>query len=324
MFEGFDSFSIAVSPDVTIRGRKCHPPSGSSAPLPPLLLLHGFPQTHHIWHRIAPKLTSRYTVIAPDLRGYGASSKPDFSLSAFSSPAEPAASGSYDVRAFAKSNLARDCLAVVDGLGFAGQPFFVCAHDRGARVAHKLAVDHPERVRAAILLDICPTLAMFEGTGRAFATAYWHWFFLSQPAPLPETMILGSGRRVAELMMGGGPLGGGQEIFDKECFEVYVRALEDPATVHAMCQDYRASATVDLDEAREDLRQGRKVKCPLLVLWGRHGVIEKLFDALKEWRAVTEEGVEGVAVTGHAVEAGHYIPEEVPDDVVAAILDFLV
>ncbi|KAK2603344.1 hypothetical protein N8I77_009808 [Diaporthe amygdali] len=299
MFEGFKPFRIKTStePEVTISGIR----SPAKSNLPALLLLHGFPQTHHIWHRLAPQLTDTYNVVLLDLRGYGSSSKP-----------------AGDVSAYAKSAMARDCAAVMTELGF--PTFFVCAHDRGARVAHKLCVDHAERVTRAIFLDICPTLAMYEGTNLEFAKAYFHWFFLIQKSPLPETLILAEPRRLAEMFMGGRQRDG-TAIFAVECFEEYVRGLGDPDTVHGMCQDYRASATLDMEEQRRDLAEGRHIKCPLRVLWGNAGVIEKAFDALAEWRKVTDKGV---SVDGHAVDSGHYIPEQAPDVVVAEIREFLV
>ncbi|KAF6811143.1 alpha beta hydrolase fold protein [Colletotrichum musicola] len=302
MFGGFLPFTVTTqtSPAITIHGIK----SGDSAsPLPPLLLLHGFPQSHHIWHRVAEKVIDRYTVVAIDIRGYGASSKPE------------------DVASYAKSAMARDCVAVMDALGYgADRPFFVCAHDRGARVAHKLAVDWPERVSRVILLDICPTLVMYRTTGFDFARAYFHWFFLIQPAPLPEELVTAAPRRFAELFMGGRQPQA-LDIFDPANFEYYASMMADRDAVHAMCNDYRASATLDLEEAEADLEAGRLVRSPLMVLWGKRGVIEKSFDALKEWRAVTAEGV---PVEGHSVESGHYIPEEAPDEVVKAITEFLV
>lgn len=301
MFDGFEPFSVKTSnePEVTISGIR----SPGSKDLPPLLLLHGFPQTHHIWHRVAPQLTGSYNVVLMDLRGYGASSKP-----------------AGDTSSYAKSAMARDCVAVMDALLGQGAAFFVCAHDRGARVAHKLCVDHPARVLKAIFLDICPTLAMYEATNLELARSYFHWFFLIQRSPLPETLILGSPRQLAEMFMGGRQRDG-TAIFAAACFEVYVAGLSDPDTVHAMCQDYRASATLDMDEQRRDLAEGRHIKSPLRVLWGNVGIIEKAFDALAEWRKVTDEGV---SVDGHAVDSGHYIPEQAPDVVVAEIRDFLV
>ncbi|POR33802.1 Fluoroacetate dehalogenase [Tolypocladium paradoxum] len=301
MFSGFESFTVTTQHDpvVSIYGLKSG--GAASSPRPPLLLLHGFPQTHRIWHRVAPQLTDNYTVVMLDLRGYGASSKPG------------------DVAAYAKSAMARDCVAVMDFLGFSSS-FFVCAHDRGARVAHKLCVDYPERVQRAMFLDICPTLAMYTKTDLAFAEAYFHWFFLIQKPPLPETLISASPRRFAEMFMGGRQHQG-LGIFDKDCFESYVKVLEDPAAVRAMCHDYRASASLDLDEARLDLSSRRKIRCPLLVLWGKHGVLERCFDTVGEWQAVTEDAVR---VRGQSVDSGHYIPEQAPHNVISNVLEFFV
>ncbi|WYZ43454.1 hypothetical protein EsH8_VI_001153 [Colletotrichum jinshuiense] len=301
MFEGFEPFTVTTqtSPEVTIYGIKS---GDSTSELPPLLLLHGFPQSHHIWHRVAERVVDRYTVIAIDIRGYGESSKPE------------------DEASYAKSAMARDCVSVMDHLGYTKKSFFVCAHDRGARVAHKLCVDFPDRVRKAIFLDICPTLVMYKTTDFDFAKAYFHWFLLIQPAPLPENSISATPRQFAELFMGGRQPKG-LDIFDKDNFEYYASVLENPAAVHAMCNDYRASATLDLEEAEADLKAGRLIQSPLLVLWGKHGVIEKCFDAVKTWQDVTSKDV---SVEGHSVESGHYIPEQVPDDVVQAITEFFV
>jgi pimeloyl-ACP methyl ester carboxylesterase len=293
MFDGFENFSVQTqsSPAVTIDGIKYGDPSSG---LPPLLLLHGFPQTRHIWHRVAPKLIGKYAIIIPDLRGYGKSSKPS------------------KVADYAKSVMAQDFVTLMSELGF--DSFFVCAHDRGARVAHKLCIDHPDRVRKTILLDICPTLDMYKSTNFDFAKAYYHWYFFIQDEPLPETLISAAPRHFIKMFMGG------LDIFDLACFAEYAKNFDDPECVRAMCHDYRAGATIDLDEAREDLKNGRLITCPLLVIWGKSGVIEKCFDGLKEWRAVTQEDV---PVKGYSVDAGHYIPEQAPDEVVSAILDFL-
>lgn len=298
MFPNFEPFSITTqnSPEVTIRGLRS---SNSSSQLPALLLIHGFPQTLHIWHRVAPKLTDTFSVVLLDLRGYGSSSKP-----------------ANDITQYAKSTMARDCAVVMEQLGH--KSFYLCGHDRGARVGHKLCVDYPDRVKKAIFLDICPTLAMYEATDFEFASAYFHWFFLIQKSPLPESMILGNSRGVAEMFMGGRQ-GDGLKIFEKECFEEYVKALSDPDTVHSMCQDYRAAATLDMEEQRKDITDGKQIACPLRVLWGKHGVVEKCFDALAEWRKVTDEKV---SVDGHAVESGHYIPEQAPEDVISSIREF--
>lgn len=298
MFPNFEPFSITTqtSPEVTIRGLRS---SNTSSQLPTLLLLHGFPQTLHIWHRVAPKLTDTFSVVLLDMRGYGSSSKPG-----------------NDITQYAKSVMARDCAVVMEQLGH--KSFYLCGHDRGARVGHKLCVDYPDRVKKAIFLDICPTLAMYEATNFEFASAYFHWFFLIQKSPLPESMILGNSRGVAEMFMGGRQ-GDGLKIFEKECFEEYVKALSDPDTVHSMCQDYRAAATLDMEEQRKDITDGKQIKCPLKVLWGKHGVVEKCFDAVAEWRKVTDESV---SVDGYAVESGHYIPEQAPEEVIDSITEF--
>ncbi|KAL4731435.1 hypothetical protein ACLX1H_000401 [Fusarium chlamydosporum] len=300
MFDNLQPFAIKTKSDqnITINGLK----SGDASPSKPaLLLIHGFPQTLHIWHRVVPQIVDRYNVVLIDIRGYGGSSKP------------------ADVASYAKSAMARDCIDVMDALGHTGS-FFVCAHDRGARVAHKLAVDYPDRISKLILLDICPTLAMYTKTDFDFAKSYFHWFFLIQPEPLPETLITAKPRELAEMFMGGRQ-SKGVAIFEPECFDIYAKGMEDYDTVRAMCNDYRASATLDLDEAREDLKNGRKIKSPLRVIWGKHGVIEKGYDAVKEWKEVTDDGV---LVEGHSVDSGHYIPEQAPDDVVASIKEFLV
>jgi pimeloyl-ACP methyl ester carboxylesterase len=300
MFDNFETFTVVTqqNPEVTIYGLKSN--STATSPLPPLLLLHGFPQSRHIWHSVAPQLTDNYTVIIPDLRGYGESSKPE------------------DVADYAKSAMARDFVAVMDHFNF--KSFFICTHDRGARVAHKLCVDFPDRVRKTILLDICPTLAMYTTTNFDFAKAYYHWFFLIQEEPLPETLISASPRKFIELAMGGKG-GEGLKIFHPDALDYYGQVMENPKAVHSMCNDYRASATLDLDEQRDDLDKGRLIRCPLLVLWGKYGVIEKSFDAIKEWQAVTSRDV---VVKGHSVESGHYIPEQRPEDVVSSILEFCV
>jgi haloacetate dehalogenase len=213
--------------------------------------------------------------------------------------------------------MARDVALVMSSLGH--ETFYVCSHDRGARVAHKLCVDYPERVKKAIFLDICPTLAMYTKTNFEFAKCYFHWFFLIQKEPLPETLISANPRKFAELFMGNRP-NKGLEMWDKDAWEEYVKVLEDPEAVHAMCEDYRASASLDLEEAREDLKEGRLVRCELRVLWGKGGVIEKCFDAVEEWKAVAE----GVKVSGESVECGHYVPEDKPDVVVGHIREFFV
>lgn len=298
MFEKFTTFDIPVEPDVTIHG--VHGGSG-----PALLLLHGFPQTHHIWHRVADELAKSYYVVAMDLRGYGRSSKPD--------------GGEGHVR-YGKKAMAKDVVVVMKELlsrrGDEDESFYVCGHDRGARVTHRLCVDYPHLVKKAILLDICPTLAMYTQTTREFAQSYFHWFFLIQQSPLPEISISTNAQVWVETFMGGRYAG--LAPFAKECLAEYKANLADYDTVHAMCEDYRAAALIDLKEAEEDIAEGKKVQCPLRVLWGKNGVVGKLFDVLSEWRSVSSQSVDGLAV-----DSGHYIPEERPEDVIANVLEFL-
>ncbi|OKL55627.1 hypothetical protein UA08_09084 [Talaromyces atroroseus] len=296
MFNQFTPFDIPVEQDVTIHG--IHGGSG-----PPLLLLHGFPQTHHIWHRVADELAKNYYIVAIDLRGYGHSSKPD--------------GGEGHVR-YGKKAMARDAVQVMDALlanRSEGNQFYICAHDRGARVAHRLCVDYPSRVKRCILLDICPTLAMYSQTTEAFARGYFHWFFLIQAAPLPECSIATNHRAWVDMFMGGRHAG--LKAFAPECLAAYEANLADERTVHAMCEDYRAAATLDMREAEADVVEGRKVQCPLRVLWGAHSTVAKCFDVLAEWRKVSSASVDG-----RAVDSGHYIPEEAPGEVIANVLEF--
>lgn len=264
---------------------------------PPLLLLHGFPQSHHIWHKAAPELTSEFTVIAIDLRGYGASSNP---------------AGDEQHKLYAKSAMAKDCIDVIKELGF--QSFYVCAHDRGARVAHELCIDYPAAVLKVMLLDICLTLIMYTKTNQAFATAYFHWFLLIQAAPFPETIISHNPGAFAGRCFGRV----GMDVFDRECMPYCVSMLSSPDAVHAMCEDYRAGASIDLEEARRDIDAKRHIKCPLRVLWGEKGIIEKTYDAISEWKEVHASG----EVDGEGVQSGHYIPEEAPDVVLYNIREF--
>ncbi|MFM0039369.1 alpha/beta fold hydrolase [Paraburkholderia strydomiana] len=288
-FENFTPFRVAVG-DVDIFGVK-----GGAGP--PLLLLHGHPQSHLIWARCAAQLAEHFTVIATDLRGYGASGKP---------PSD-AAHLPYSKRA-----MAADQVAVMRHFGF--QKFLVCAHDRGARVAHRMALDHAEAVERLMLLDIAPTLAMYEATDRTFATLYFHWFFLIQPEPLPETLIGANPAAYVDAVMGSRHAG--LAPFEPAALDAYRAALSQPGAVHAMCEDYRASASIDLEHDRADIERGNKIGCPLRVLWGDKGVIEKCFDALAEWRHVARD------VSGRALSCGHYIPEEAPDELVAEMLSF--
>jgi haloacetate dehalogenase len=254
---------------------------------PPLLLLHGFPQTHAIWHAIAPRLRAKYTLVMPDLRGYGDSSKPE-------SPPDHAA--------YSKRAMARDVLELMRGLGH--ERFFVCGHDRGGRVAHRLALDAPEAVRALMLLDISPTLTMYERTTMEFARLYYHWFFLIQPAPLPETLIGADPLFYLRTKVGGWG-SGGTAFFDARAIAEYERCFT-PAAIHAMCEDYRAAASIDLDHDRADADE--RIGCPVRMLWGERGVVHKLFTPIADWQAKSSS-----VVTGRPTPTGHYIPEEAPE-----------
>lgn len=293
MFSDFSEFNIEVSPSLTIHGVKS---GDGSAGKPGLLLLHGFPQTHHMWHNTAPQLTSDFVVVALDLRGYGKSSK-------------PASNPKDNHKAYAKSAMAQDCVAAMASLGF--EEFYLVGHDRGGRVAHKLCVDYPQKVRKVIVLDICPTLAMYEQTSQDFAIAYWHWFYLVQPEPLPENTLTQNRELLLGRMLG--------KFHDEEAVKIYSAQFQDEETVHSMCEDYRAAATIDLEEARGDIKNGKKIQCPLRVLWGKRGVIEKFFDPLSEWGKVSSNSVDG-----ESVDSGHFIPEEAPTAVVRHIKEFLV
>jgi haloacetate dehalogenase len=272
---------------VTLFARQGGP---SDSGRPPLLLLHGHPQTMAMWHRVAPTMALARRVVLMDLRGYGDSGR----------PVAGEASAAY-----AKREMALDAVALMRSLGH--ERFAVLAHDRGARVAHRLALDHPQAVDRLMLLDIAPTLAMYEGTTEAFARAYWHWFFLIQPAPLPERLI--EADPIAYLRDGMGRRGGG--FFAPEAWAEYERCIAKPATAAAICADYRASAGIDLVHDRADRDAGRRISQPLRVLWGANGVVGRCFEPLELWRAAADD------VSGRAVDSGHYIAEEAPDVVLA-------
>jgi len=295
MFKSFTPFNVDVN-GVRIFGVHSRRPD---ARLPPLLLLHGYPQSHLIWHKVAPTLAERYTVVAPDLRGYGDSSKP---------------AGLTDHSNYSKREMALDQVELMRSLGF--ESFFVCGHDRGGRVAHRMAIDHPAAVRKLMVLDISPTLAMYEQTSMEFAIGYWWWFFLVQPAPFPENMITASPCTYLERKIAYGRAG--RTPFTDETYAAYLRYISDPATVHGMCEDYRAAATIDLQQDREDRASGRKVTSPVRVLWGQHGVVNQCFQPLDDWAAVA------TTVSGAAIAAGHYIPEEVPEVLFAELVAFFI
>jgi haloacetate dehalogenase len=294
LFPGFRAF------DIDVNGVRIHGVAGPQRDAPALLLLHGYPQTHAMWHKAAPRLSERFNVVATDLRGYGDSAKPPTAL---------------DHAPYSKRAMALDQVEMMKALGH--PRFFLAGHDRGGRVAHRLAVDHPEAVRAIAVLDIAPTLAMYEQTSEAFARAYWHWFFLILPAPVPEKMIGADPPFLLRAKMSAGSSGGGPQLvgassnlspFAPEAWSEYERCFT-PEMIHASCEDYRAAAAIDLEHDRADRDAGRRVRAPLLALWGTRGVIERCFRPMDEWRRVADH------VRGSALPAGHYLAEEVPGNV---------
>jgi len=285
MFEQFETRSLAVN-GVTINVVM----KGSG---PPLLLLHGYPQTHVMWHKIAPALAEHYTVVASDLRGYGDSSKPE----------------SDDLHlTYSKRAMAADQVAVMSGLGF--ERFRIAGHDRGGRVTHRLCLDHPDRVIRAAVLDIIPTPEVFKRLNKLVATAYYHWFFLIQPRGLPETLIGGN----PEYYLRNIGAWGRADAFTTEAFAEYLRCFSNPACIHATCEDYRAAASIDLEHHTADA--DRKINCPLLVLWGQKGLIGRIYDPIAVWRDYA------VTVSGRGVASGHFLPEEAPEETLVALLEF--
>ena len=258
---------------------------------PALLLLHGFPQTKAIWHQVAPELAKNFTVVASDLRGYGASSKPH---------------GKPDHSSYSKRSMAKDQHALMNALGH--KQFFVLGHDRGGRVSHRLAMDFPQSVLKLMVLDISPTLAMYDRTSMAFAKGYWHWFFLIQPEPVPETLIGANPEYWLKNHMG---RHAGTGIFSPERWAEYLSGVSNPQGMHAMCEDYRAAATIDLEHDRADRNDGKRLQMPLRVLWGEHGLVNQCFTPIADWQEVSDG-----KVTGRAVACGHYIPEELPELVI--------
>jgi len=265
----------------------------------PVLLLHGYPQTHLIWHHVAPKLAERHTVVLTDLRGYGDSGKP---------------AGGARHEGYAKRAMAWDQVLVMRGLGF--PEFAVAGHDRGGRVGHRMALDYPESVTKLAVLDIVPTRHALRNADMDFGLGYWHWFFLAQPEPLPEHLIGADPDswvrgRISALRRGGAP-------FDPGAVEEYVRCFRDPAAIHASCEDYRAAATLDLQDDDAAAARGQKVTAPLLALWGEHGFVGRHYaDVLGIWREYADK------VEGGPLPSGHYVPEEAPEETTAALLDFL-
>jgi len=283
----FESFQLSRidTGEATLRVR--HGGSG-----PPLLLLHGYPETHMMWGKIADDLACDFTVVAPDLRGYGESSKP---------------ATTEDHEPYSKRAMARDVVALMAGLGF--DSFNVAGHDRGGRVAYRLALDRPEVVRKVSVLDIIPTADVWRLADRRFALGYWHWSFLAQAHPFPEHFI------AADPVHFAFRIAAGASIFEAHAYADYVKALGDPAVIHAMCEDYRAGARYDVAADEAD-RGARKITAPLQVLWGSKGAVGAWYDPLAIWRDWADD------VTGQAIDAGHFIPEERPAETLAALRAF--
>jgi haloacetate dehalogenase len=282
--------------DVTVDAVRVHAAIGGSGP--PVLLLHGYPQCHLMWHRVAPELARGHTVVAADLRGYGDSDKP---------PAGDAHAG------YGKRAMAADQVGLMRALGF--DRFAVVGHDRGARVAHRMCLDHPDAVTSVAVLDIVPTRHMFNTVDLSFGRTYYHWFFLAQPPELPERLIGSDPEFFLRSSMG--RWSADPAAFDPAAMAEYVRHFADPGTIRASCEDYRAAASIDLEHDEEDFTAGRRVGCPLLALWGGRGFVNRQYDVLEVWRRYAED------VRGAALDCGHFLPEEAPEATVEALGEFL-
>lgn len=263
----------------------------------PILLLHGYPQTHVMWHKIADQLAEQYTVVASDLRGYGDSSKPV--TNEIHQPYSKRASGN-------------DQMQLMRMLGF--DKFYLVGHDRGGRVGHRMALDHPDAIEKLVVLDIAPTHSMYTTADMEFATAYYHWFFLIQPYDIPERMIGNNPSYFLEKKFG--QWGRDNNAFSKEAFSEYLRCFT-PETIHASCEDYRASATIDIKHDQIDLDSGNKINCPMLCLWGEKGFVGRKYDVVAEWSKWATH------IEGYGISCGHYLPEEAPNETLAALLKFL-
>ncbi len=261
---------------------------------PPLLMLHGYPETHAMWHRIAPALAEHFTLVMPDLRGYGDSAKPE---------------GDKEHLAYSKRVMAADQVTVMEKLGY--PRFQVAGHDRGARVTHRMCLDHPGRIERAAILDIVPTATVYGRLSKRLASAYFHWFYLIQPQPLPEKMIGHDPDFWLDRLFASWK---DKDVFTPEAMAEYKRFFRDPAAIHATCEDYLAGASIDLQHDKEDGE--KRIECPLLVLWGKNGIVGGLYDPVEEWRLKAND------VRGHGVPGGHFLPEEAPDETLAAFLDF--
>jgi haloacetate dehalogenase len=290
VFDGFEEFDIETS------GARIHGRRGGSGP--PVLLLHGIPETHLMWHRVAPQLAEHYTVVATDLRGYGDSGTP---------PSTP------DHEPYSKRAIGRDQIEVMQSLGF--DKFRVVAHDRGARCAYRLALDEPDKVIRLAVMDVVPVGTAYDRADRKFSLAYWVWSFLAAPHPVPEQFIAASPATLPNLMLDTWPVV--KDAFPDEVRAEYLAKFRDPATVHAICEEFRASPTLDYEQDQKD-RGNRKIACPVLFLWGQRGSVAQLYeDPLEIWREWADD------IRGEPVPVGHFIPEEAPEETTRQLLDFL-
>ena len=290
MTEFYSSFETSIC---EISSGAFHVTKGGSGM--PVLFLHGYPQTHAIFHKLAPLLQDNITMVMTDLRGYGTSPKPPTDAS--HSP-------------YAKRAMAQDMIEIMDQLGY--ETFAVVGHDRGGRVAHRLARDYHDRVTHLSVLDIAPTYAMYDATDKNFATAYYHWFFLIQPAPLPERLIGADPEFYLRTKFAS--WSGEAQWLDETLFQHYLAAFSSEGAIHASCEDYRAAATIDLDHDRQDL--GKKLSLPVQALWGKAGFVGRTYDVIAEWEKCAHN------VTGQSVSGGHYVPEEAPEETAKALLSF--
>jgi haloacetate dehalogenase len=268
----------------------------------PVLLLHGIPETHVLWRKVAPVLAQNFTLVIADLRGYGDSSKPP---------------GGADHFGYSKRAMAQDQVEVLEHLGF--QKFAVVGHDRGGRVAHRMALDHSDRVTRLAILDIVPTYKCYQTVNQDFATVFFHWFLLVQPPPFPETMLGNSAELFLKTMLfrlgGEAPREGLPEWVDQPAYNEYLRCFRDPAAIRALCEDYRAAASIDLAHDKADL--DKKIECPFLVLWSEKGPFHRMYDVLQTWKERSSQ------VSGKALPTGHFLPEQVPDQLIAELKPFL-
>ncbi len=287
MFSGFIKEKIAVS--------ETHINLVRGGEGPPLLLLHGYPQSHVMWHKVADKLAKQFSLVIPDLRGYGDSGKPPSDENHFN---------------YSKRASARDQVEMMAELGH--DRFMIAGHDRGGRVAHRMAIDYGDKVQKLCVLDIVPTYRVFADTEKELATKYWHWFFLIQKSPLPETLIGNNVEFYLRTMFGS--WGNNNGFVTEQAFAEYLRCLESPETIHTTCEDYRAGASIDLDHDKADINQ--KISCPLLALWGEFGAMHTMYNVLETWRE------RAVDVNGWPVKCGHFIPEEAPDAIVETFSKF--